>query len=358
MANSIWTPSVSVTLNGSPLTGVTRARATASFTEQVSKAYVQVYPAPAWTEGQSLTVTMGGGTNNALRFTGTVYEGDYINDDPTFELVARGPLEKARRFRNNVKNGLTLQDLTGGPATDQVITRAVLTIAGVPFISGNIGGTGITRGTLAPAAYTWRNGETALNYLARLSQACVGYRLVETIGGDVIRVQVYGRPQGTSVFTLTEGIDIFGGGHTQRETFSKYSAVTINGFDYGDGSGALTFSSPDPTPAGIDPYIFTSDMIERALESDSGLGISAEAVAAWALDEVNRETIRTSSISTPRDDLFGPGQTHTIDSDRLGLNNELLWLFDVTCEANDQWFTQTMNYIGGGSSTGGYGGPT
>lgn len=358
MANSVWTPTVSVLLNGSPLSGVTKARASASFTDQVSKAYVQVHPAPTWIEGDTLVVTMGGGNNDVTRFTGVVYEGDYLNDDPTFELVARGPLEKARRYRNNVPNGLTLDDLTGGPATDQVIARAVLTTAGVSFVSGNIDGTGITRGSLAPSAYTWRNGETALDYLARLSQASVGYRMVETIGGAVLRVQVYGRPDGTSVFTLTEGVDIFGGGHTQRETFSKYTAVTITGFDYGDGNGRVTFSDPDPTPGGVDPFVFSSDMIERALDADAGQGISAEAVGAWARAEVNRETIRTSSVSTPRDDLFGPGQTHTIDSPRLGLTSEKMWLFAVTCEVNDQWFTQTMDYIGGGSSSGGYPGPT
>lgn len=352
-----WAPYASVVVAGTPVSGINKARVVSSITDPVSKAYVTIYPAISWTQGQSITVALGGGVHNLLRFTGTVYEGDYLNSGASFELVARGPLYKAQKYRNNNKNGLTLLDLTGGPATDQVIARAVLTVAGVAFTSGNIGGTGIIRGSTAPSSYTWKYGETALGYLQRLSKASLGYRMIESIGGDVLRVQVFGRPQGTSSFTLTEGVDIFAGGHTQRQTFDKYSAVTVTGYDYGTGDGAITFSNPDPTPAGVDPYLFTSDMIERTLDADAGDGVSAESVAANVLAEVNREIIQVSSVSTPRDDLFGPGQTHTVNSPLLGLTNEPLWLFGVTCEVDSQWFTQTLDYTGGGSSTGGYTGP-
>jgi hypothetical protein len=99
-------------------------------------------------------------------------------------------------------------------------------------------------------------------------------------------------------------------------------------------------------------------MIERTLESDPGEGISCENVATnFVLPEVDREMIRVSSIKTPRDDLFAPGQTHQIDSDLLGLSDEKVWLFGVTRECDGRWFVQTMDYIGGGSSTGGYTGP-
>lgn len=358
MTNSVWTPYAAATLDGVPLTGTIRkARVTSTFSDPVSKAYVEVYPAQTWNEGASLSVALGGGVHNLTRFNGTVYESDNLNSGPTCELVARGPLYKAQKFRNNNPNGLTLQDLTGGPATDQAITQAVLTVAGVTFTSGNIGGTSIVRGTLAPAPYTWRFGETALAYLARLSQASLGYRMIESIGGEVFRVQVYGRPQGTSSFTLTEGVDIFEGAHAQLETFSKYTAITVTGFDFGTGSGALTFSNPDPTPAGVEPFPFASDMIERALEADPGLGVSAEAVGAIVLAEVNRRFIHVSGLTTPRDELFGPGQTHTVNAASLNLTNESLWLFGVTCEVSSDWFTQSMDYAGGGSSTGGYTGP-
>lgn len=357
MTTTVWTPYVSAMLDGSAVSGIVKARVVSTISDPVTKAYITIYPAPSWTQGLSLSISMGGGTHNIARFTGTIYEGDYLNSGASFELVARGPLFKAQKYRNNNANGLTLDDLTGGPATDEVIARAVLTVAGVSFTSGNIGGTGITRGTLAPSAYTWRQGETALAYLQRLTQASLGYRMIETIGGDVFRVQVFGRPQGTSSFTLTEGVDIFDGGHTQRQTFDTYTAVTVIGFDYGDGNGAITFSDPDPTPPGVDPFPFSSNMIERTLDADAGTGVSCEAVAANVLAEVNRELIRVNSVSTPRDDLFGPGQTHTVNSPLLGLTNEPLWLSGVTVEVNGQWFTQTLDYAGGGTSTGGYTGP-
>jgi hypothetical protein len=346
---TVYTPYVAATLNGSPLVGVRKARVISSFSDPVTRLYVTVYPVPVWAEGDTLAITMGSGTNNVLSGTGTIYEGDYVNDGPTFELVARGPLFKAQRFRNNQTNGLTLTDLTGGPDTDENIAKVILDAAGITYTSGDIGGTGIVRGALGPTAYTWRRGETAMDYLNRLSKASLGYRMVETITGAVQRVQVFGRPTASPSFFLTEGVDIFGGAHTQRETFSKYTAVTVTGYDFGDGNGPVTFSDPDPVPDGVDPYLYSSDMIERALESDAGGGISAENVATnFVLPEVNREIIRVGSVKTPRDDSFEPGQTHQIDSDRLGLSAENLWLFSVTRECDDRWFTQTLDYIGGG----------
>jgi hypothetical protein len=92
-------------------------------------------------------------------------------------------------------------------------------------------------------------------------------------------------------------------------------------------------------------------MIERATDSGTGGGISAENVAVnFVLPEVDRVAIRVSSIKTPRDDLFEPGQTHQINSSYLGLDNELLWCMSVTRECDDRWFVQTMEYIGGGST--------
>jgi len=358
MTTTVYTPTVSATLNGTPISGIRKARVTSSFTDPVAKLYVSVYPAVPFVEGDVLAITMGGGTNNVLSGTGTIYQGDYLNTGSTRELVARGPLYKAQRYRNNRTNGWTLSDLTNGPATDETIAKAVLDVAGVTYTPADIGGTGIVRGTLAPSAYTWRQGETALDYLARLAKASLGYRVIETIGGAVKRVQVFGRPQATAQYFLNEGVDIFAGGHTQRSFFEKYTAVTVTGYDYGTGDGAISFSDPDPTPDGVDPYNYSSEMIERTLEADAGEGISAENVTEnFVLPEVNREFIRVSGIKTPRDDLFAPGQTHELDSDLLGLTNEKLWLFGVTREVTEQWFMQTLDYQGGGTAVGGYTGP-
>lgn len=348
ITSTVFTPTVSATLNGTALVGVRKARVVSSFSDPVTKIYCSLYPAITWTDGDILTVTMGAGTNNVLSGTGTIYESDYLNAGPTYELVARGPLFAAQRYNNNVANGLTLTDLTGGPATDQAIAKAVLTIAGVTYVDADIGGTGIVRGAIAPAAYTWKQNETALGYLNRLTKASLGYRLVETIGGSVTRVQVFGRPSSTATFSLEQGVDIFSGGHTQLDAFGKFTAVTVTGYDFGDGLGPVSFSIPDPTPAGIAPYTYSSEMIESSI----GGGVSAWNVATnFVLAEVDRTAIRVSGIKTPRDDLFEPGQTHQVNASYLGLTDEMLWCMSVTRECDDKWFVQTMEYLGGGTAS-------
>ncbi len=359
VATTVFTPTVSATLNGSLITGVTKARVVSSFNDPVSKIYVSVYPAITWAEGDTLAVTMGSGTNNVLSGTGTIYQADYLNAGPTQELVARGPLFKAQKYRNNQTNGLTLNDLTLGPATDEAIAQAVLTVAGVSYNPADIGGTGIRRGTLAPSAYTWRQGETALEYLNRLTKASLGYRMVETIGGDVKRIQVFGRPSTVSDFNLSQGVDIFSGGHTQYDAFGRYTAVTVSGYDYGTGSGSLSWSYPDSTPAGIDPYLYSSEMIERTRDSDAGEGISAAQVGSeFILPQVDRVVTRVSGVKTPRDDVFEPGQTHLIDADWLGLDAQKLLCMSVTRECDAHWFVQTLEYIGGGIAVGDFVLPT
>lgn len=353
---TVFTPYVAATLNGVPIEGVRRARVVSSFSDPVTKIYITCYPRVSWVEGDVVTVTMGSGTNNVLSGTGTIYESNSPNTSSAYDLVARGPLFKAARYTNNLTNGLTLTDLTGGPATDEDIARAVLTKAGVTYNYIDIGGTGILRGSLAPSAYTWKQGETALSYLVRLSRASLGYRMVETIGGAVKRVQVFGRPQATPQYYLTEGVDILGGAHTQRDLFSKYTVITVTGFDYG--GGPVSVSNVEPIPAGVEPFMYSSNMIERALDTDPGNGISAENVLENFIEpEVDRISIRVSGVKTPRDTLFGPGQTHEVHSPRMDLNQERLWLYSVTRECDERWFTQTMDYVGGSDAAGGYTGP-
>jgi len=355
---SVWTPYVTAAINGVPITGVRRARVISTFTDPVTKIYVNTYPQVSWAEEDVITVTMGGGLHNVVCGTGTIFTSRASNDG-SYELSARGPLFKAQRYTNNRANGITLADLTGGPATDQAIAAAVLTIAGVTFNPLDIGGTGIIRGSLAPDAYTWRQGETALAYLVRLSKASLGYRMIENVfTGSPMRVQVYGRPQATAQFTLREGVDIFPGANTDRDTLGKYTAITVTGFDYGAGDGPVSFSIPDPIPDGVEPYVYPSEMIERALEADAGDGISAENVATNFVEpEVNRVSVKVSGVKTPRDDLFAPGQTVMIDSPLLDLAEEKVWLYSTTREADRRWFTQTLDFVGGSSATGGYTGP-
>jgi len=348
-SSSVWRPYCTATINGTAIDTqiLLGGRVETSLHDPVSKGYVKCISAPSFSQGDGVSITLGGGNNNITRMpSGTILQGDWLNSGPTFELICRGPLFAAQKYRNNYPLGLTLTDLTSGPATDQAIAQAVLTIAGVPFSSSNIGGTGIVRGTSAAIAYTWRKGESALEYLNRLSKASLGYKMIETTNGAVFRTQVLGTPSGSPDFTLTEGVDIFEGAHTQIETFDTYSAWSVTGFDYGDGLGAVSYSNPGVLPAGVVPYAFSSEMIESATDADLRGGISAQTVCAYVQGESNRPITKVTGLQTPRDDLFGPGQIHQINSALLGLSGVKLWVLAVTAETDDKWFRQTLEYVG------------
>jgi hypothetical protein len=352
---TVYTPYVAATLNGAPIEGVRKARVISTFTDPVTKIYVSLYPRIAWAEGDTLAVTTGSGTNNVLSGTAQIYTGKSSNTGPEFNLTAYGRLFLAQRYTNNTPNGTTLADLIGGPATDEDIAMAVLDVVGIPYNPADIGGTGIVRGALAPDAYTWRQGESALAYLIRLSKASLGYRMIERINGDIARVQVVGRPQVTPDFSMTEGVDIFPGASAEYDTLGKYTVVEVNGFDFGEGVGPVSYKLPDPSPAGVQAYVYSSEMIERASELDTGGGISAQNVAVNFVEpEVNRVIVHVSGVKTPRDDTFSPGQTHQITSERLDLNAAFLWLYSVTREVDEQWFTQTLDYAGTATVPGGY----
>ena len=352
---TVYTPYVAATLNGQPLEGVRNARVVSTFTDPVTKMYVSVYPRFAWSEGDEIAVTTGAGYNNVLCGTCQLYTAKSSIDGPEFLLTAYGRLFKAQQYVNNVAGGITLDELTGGPATDEDIAMAVLDVAEVAYDPGDIGGTGIVRGELAADAYTWRQGESALAYLLRLTKASLGYRMIEQIDGSVARVQVFGRPTDTPDFEFTEGVDIFPGATTEYDTLAKYTVIEVNGYNYGDGEGPVTYRLPDLAPPGVKAYVYASEMIERGSELDAGGGISAQTVAVNFVEaEVNRVIVRVSGVKTPRDELFNPGQTHRVTSQRLDLNGALLWLYSVTREVTRDWFTQTMDYTGTATGTGGF----
>jgi len=361
MSGTIYIPYAAGTINNNPVTGIIEARVESSFSDPVSKGYLKFRTAPTWGHGDTITIDMGattsGGTNNVLRFTGSVFEGDYLNTGPTFELIARGPLYAAQKYRMSRPKGLSLTQIAGGPADDQTITQAILDIVGITYTPANIGGTGIVRGRLAPDGYTWTYGETALDYLQRLTKSSLGYKIIETIGGEIFRVQVYGRPFGISDFSLSEGVDILEGAHTQRETFDQFTAWEVTGFDYGDGFGPVVFRDPDPIPNGVIPYQYSSTQIERALDTDPGGGVSCQTVMAYVQAETDHEIVKVSGLQTPRDDIMGPGNTVDVNSALLGIS-EPGRLMSVSITVDSDWFTQTLEVLAGGTPpTSGYTGP-
>jgi hypothetical protein len=344
MSTVVYVPYAACTIGGN-FVQCSGGRVESSFSDPVSKGYAKFYTDPGgWSQGDTVVIALGAGANNVECFGGIIMEGDWLNSGPNFELVCRGPLIAAQKFRNNRPKGRTLWDLTGGPATDEAIAQAVLDIAGVTNI-GSIGGTGIIRGATAPDGYTWRQGESALEYQSRLSKSSTGYKLAESTDGQVYRAQVLTGGQGAPDITLTEGVDIFDGGHTQIETFDTFDAWEVTGFDYGDGLGPLVFRQPDPIPDGSTPYAHTSEQIERDSESDPRSGISCEAVLNYLRGESSDPIKKISGLQTPRDDLLGPGSVVEVNSDMLGVHGSF-WVVSVTREVTPDWFIQTLELVG------------
>lgn len=342
MTVTIFSPQMSVEINGGSRAGLIRARVESSFSSPTTRAVVTFLEDPGWGQGDDLDVFMGNGTTNGQRFHGSIYQGDYTNSGGgTVELVAYGPMLRVQKFRNPYPKGLSLMQLTGGPATDELIARAVLEVVGVPFNSGNIGGTGITRGALAAIGYTWKPGESALAYLDRLAKASLGYRMIESTDGQIYRTQILGQA-GDSEMSFTEGQDIFEGGHTSRSTLERYTAWNVQGFDYGNGLGPVSFSDPTD-PGAQEVFTHQSEMIERGSNSDPGGGITCEQVLDYVRSETDHEIVKLSGLSTPRDDIIGPGQTHSVNSGLLGVSQSL-WVMGVSIECTQEWFTQTMEY--------------
>jgi len=341
---SVWTPTLEVEIDALPVSSIIGGRITETIDDPVKRAYLNFATEPAWAKGDVLEITCGGGYNHVLRFYGNVVTGEYLNSDGSFQLTAYGPLwQLSKRFNPN-PNGLTLTDLLGGPGTDQAIVTAVLAALGIANI-GTIEGTGITRGSLAPSAFTWNRGVSGLAYLRELDRGSVGYRMVEE-GEDISRRFLSRRPVITPDATFTEGVDIFSGARTTKTDLDRYSAWAVSGFNYGDDSDPVYSVDPDP-PGAVPIRTLQSDMIERTLDASPGVGLSAEAVRQFLQDEEDHDRLFVRSLSTPRDDVIAIGDTHLIASlARLGINENMV-VVSRTVEFNAQWFTQTFDYEGG-----------
>ena len=281
-------------------------------------------------------------------FSGVLVQVDYTLYPRQITAQARGRMSALEQFRppgeiNPREAGFLLDDLTGGPATDEAIVSTVLDLAGVSTNGGSIGGTGTTMGTVAPEEFAWKGKESALSYIQRIDQISLGYRTFESTGGTIFRSQVSTIPEGGSDFTFTEGEDIASATNT-RSIQEAYNAVRVSGYDKGD------FLDPRIFVAGGGDRLFEleNQMIERRAESSIGEGISCEAMANYWLNELDRVLVKLR-MTTPRNDNIGPGQVHNIvASSRLGQSGNL-WVQRVDKEyASDGKISQTMTYVGAG----------
>lgn len=366
-----------VAINGTVLTNVLSAHVSLGFDLAVAEATVILAAEPSTSSyNDTVTIAMGAGSNNVNRFTGLLKQYDRGLYPRMVTLTCRGPLSRAAEYKPFGQPdaqayqiagvaGLTLTELMGSTtATDQNVVFAALQRAGVTDGDGSdvnqglIGGTGTDLGSLPPDATIWGVDTTALDFIHNIDSASLGYRVFESIGGTIYRAQIRGWP-GNNVqdFAFTESHDIFSGRST-RTILELKNCARVDGYNYGVGAGIITFILPGSNgiqgSSADNPQEvrFSTNLAGRINAADTGPGFSCEDIATYLLDEWNRELVRLT-LTTPRDDVIGPGQTHLITTDsnlpdRLGIA-EKAWVQRVDIEVNEAGeFSQTIQYIGGG----------
>lgn len=376
-ASADWTGSSS----GS-FTNILTARASFGFDKRVSEASIVTPTKPAATYDDAVTLTMGVvGSNVSVRFIGFVRDFRYSPSPRGVETVCRGLLTRAAEYENwedpQLFGGLMIQDLLGTPTgTAPEIVKVVLNKAGVSFTDANIQGSSTVYGDM-DEVFIWHNGnsdnplidlqeagETALSYIERYDtvdadfSAVTGsggrYRTFETLGGEVYRFLVGGRPRATEEFTFTETVDILDG-NFERSISDTRNYFVVTGYDPGDNTGPESFALQESNAFQPDTskhtYRFSSPMIERSTEAQPGSGMSCERLANVLALEFNRESV-SGWISTHRDDDIGIAQTHLVQAPgglpgRLGVA-EKLWVQSLDITVDEQGFTQRISYLGGG----------
>lgn len=339
-------------VGGNAINDILTARVSLGYDLAVSEAVVTCATFPGGGYFDSLDISM----NGQSRFSGVVVSVDYSLYPRAVQLMGRGRMFFLQKYRLqgdlvDPNQGLSLLELVGSAtATDQQIVSAVLDRAGVGTNGGGIGGTGSVLGLVAPEEFAWKMNESALDYIHKIDKISLGYRTFETAGGQIFRAQVNSRPGGGESLTFTEGIDIREGS-ASRSVQDLFTAVRVGGYSVGDYLEPRVIYMEGSNPYGGSPQIFEfeSEMIEYRDGADR---ISCESVAAYWLGELNREIVKLS-LTTPRDDLIGPGQVHLVQgpggsADRLG-TGEPLWVQRVDIEINQSGeFRQNIQYIGGG----------
>jgi hypothetical protein len=359
MSGIVRASTLDVTIDGTPVDCLA-ADWSLSYEQSVGEASITLIIPPAGVGEYYSDVTIT--ANGHLRFTGFLMQYDRVLYPRQGTIPVMGRLWRAQQFLlleefSNEEKGLHLFDLAGGPATDQAIVQAVLDYIGLDTNGGVIGGTGRVMGATGPEEFVWKKDESALDYIQRIDKVSAGYRTFETAGGAIYRTQISSRPSGTPDFTLTEGVDIASGTST-RTVRDAYNAVRVAGYDVGDYADPRVFyiEESNPFQGGSNPtrvFDHTDKMIERRAESSPGSGMSCEAMCNFFLGEYNREVVKVS-LTTPRADVFGPGQIHLVQGpggapDRLG-TGELLWVQRVAGHYDQSGaFNQSLEYIGGGA---------
>ena len=297
------------------------------------------------------------GAGAATRFKGYVVPVDNALYPIEGTLTCKGVLYRAAFVRNNQPGG-TLMAPAGTGRADELQVRDVLTYCGVPLpVPANVGGTGKALGSevldpeqvLTPSPFTWAEGAAGLDYIEQLDAVSVPdaatgrYRTFESLNGEVYRIPIVTLPDAAADFSFTEGVDVLDA-RINRDPAGAANRVTVTGAPnpargYADVGTDVTVSwearwtsgsatapyLPPGLPNGPEGYpavnaSFSSQMIEKSTIAEAGNVISCQAVANFLLGEYNT-AVDVLELSTPRDDLLGPGQTIHLDSPRLGLTD-------------------------------------
>lgn len=327
-------------------TDVLSAQVTYGWDQVVGEARV-VLATPTGSIDESVTLTL----NDVQRFAGTVVSIDTTSFPHSVAVLAKGPLYALEIFKNDVETtdtdqkrpGLSFADLTGSATgTLKQLVTAVLDYVGVSYDGGNLqdpshvygSGAGANGLDGATDEMTWGTHETAAAYVHRFLEASAGYRLFDSADGNVYMRQISAIPDGSPDFTLTLGVDVFGDAQHSTTSIGRQSAVIVHGYD--DGSGPATSGV---VGSGSSAFQVNSPLIETD-------AFAAEIANFW-LTQVNRlqELVR---LSTPRDELMGPAQTHYIDA-AGGLSvSDTMWVKSVTTEVTSSGeFTQHLVYVSG-----------
>jgi hypothetical protein len=341
----VRTTSLSVTVGGTTLTSVMSAQVTYGFDQVAGEARV-VCAVSAGSVGDTVTIVMGCTPGTITqRFQGTLMSIDTTLAPHSVSLMAKGPLYAIEEYQNGTETiftgdglgrpGLAFGDLVGtnAGATLKQIVSAVLNIAGAPALNGGSDDPSHIYGLVADEEFTWGTYETAAGYINKVCQASAGYRVFDSADGNVFLKQISAIPAAaTTTFTL--GVDIFGNTQSSTSRIGQRTSALVEGYDFA-GTGPFT-SNLGGTPVGTSVFHLSSPLIE----SDA---FASELAAFW-LSQVNRRQ-ETISLTTPRDNLLGPGESHAI----AGVTPDTMWVKSVTVEitSNGQW-SQRLTYVAAG----------
>lgn len=314
--------------------------------DQVSGEARIVLATPTGNIDDSVTLGFGAGTNGQC-FAGKIVSIDTTLAPHSVTILARGPLYALEIYKNDVETddiaqtrpGLSFADLVGAQTgTLKQLVSAVLSYVGVSFDAANLQSPSHVYGTGAGAngldgatdEMTWGTHETAAAYVHRFLEASAGYRLFDSADGNVYMRQITAIPAGSPDLTFTAGVDIFGDTQHSTTSIGRQAAVIVHGYD--DGSGPATSGV---VGSGSSAFQINSPLIET--------DAFASEIANYWLPQVNRlqEIVR---LSTPRDELVGPAQTHYIG----GVAADKMWVKSVTREiAASGEFSQHIIYVSG-----------